>query len=278
MRFRLMVSLAALGAVAGLAIVTSAQAEPPFLARYTKHVEPGILRKHIGLAPRGMRWGLTNEQIARIYDKIFDKEFIPLYQRVQPGPRMQALDAELADQKALIRRSVVYFNDTPTGLDNSPLQGEYSYLNHESMSELTDPHGVVRHFFFFSDRLWKIYDTYHLHPGGPLGTNFNSAIQALTKSFGGPPKIVQADFSKHQNYEEGRWVGSGMIIRAVNRQSENVLGLVYENSAVQDSIASYRPNHMKNANAMDPDVLAVTRPNAPPAPPPTKSKPGHGRR
>lgn len=278
MRVRVMVSLVALGAAASLPLASSARAEPPVLARYRRHVEPGILHKHIGLAPRGMRWGLTNEQIARIYDKIFDKEFVPLYERVQPGPQMQALDTELADKKAWLRRSVIYFNATPTGLDNSPLQGEYSYLNHESMSHLTDSHGVVRHFFFFSNRLWKIYDTYHLRPGGPLGANFQAAIRILTKSFGGPPKMVQADFSKHQNYEEGRWVGSGMIIRAINRQSENALGLVYENRAVQDNIASYRPNHMKNPNAMDPEVLAVTRQNAPPPLHAKKKKRHHRRR
>lgn len=228
---------------------------------------PGELKKRFGLAPRGLAWGLGNDAIAKIYDKIFDEQYVPLYQKVQPGPRMQALDAELAQKKALIRDSLLEFGAVPTGLDNSPLQGEYSYRNKESMSTV-EVGKITRRFFFFDNRLWKVYDEYRLKKDGPLGATFEDATKILTKKFGVAPVMVEADFSKNQNYREAVWHDSATIYRAVDREGEKVLGLVYVDKSVQDNLGRYRTTKATNPNAMDKDVAAVTRPSEDDAPPP----------
>ncbi len=287
MKLRVIATLAVVGLATSVVATESASyAHPSILARFEKKgakkeadkadkkggkLDPGELKKRFGLAPRGMRWGLGNEMVAKIYDKIFDKQYLPLYKKVEPGPRMQALDAELAQKKALIRDSLLEFGTVPTGLDNSPLQGEYTYRNKESMANV-EIGKITRHFFYFDNRLWKIYDEYQLKKGGSLGEDFKDAVKILTKKFGVAPVMVAADFAAHQNYDEAQWHDSATIYRAVNREGEHVLGLVYVDKSVQDSIASYRRNKAKNPNAMDRDVAAATRKAPEPPPPDEKDK------
>ena len=100
---------------------------------------PGSVMKKIGLAPEGLKFGMGLEAIAKLYDKTFDDEYLPLYKKAAPGPETEALDAEIKQKKMEVRRSKVDFGQTPTGVDQTSLKGEYSYANGESMARLTQP-------------------------------------------------------------------------------------------------------------------------------------------
>ena len=176
-----------------------------------KGAQPAQLKKDIRLSPERLRWGLTLQQVAKIYDDEFDAQYAPIYKRTDPGVEMQAIDAEVADKKALIRRMRVDFGATPTGVDQGPLKGEYSYNNGESMSRTQLAGGTQRYFFFFNDKLWKVYDEYKL--GSKLGTGWSAAISALTELFGGAPRIMPAD-SQNRRYDEAIWTTPALQIRA----------------------------------------------------------------
>ncbi len=223
---------------------------------------PGEIKKRIALAPKGMRWQLSLEGVAKLYDKQFDEEFTPLYKKAQPGQEMQMLDAELAEKKALLRRNKLEFGKLPTGVDQGPLKGEYSYNNGESMSKVTLKSGTQRFVFFFSDKLWKIYDEHKLRAGGPLGANFKEAVEILTKRFGLPPVKVEPDYKVGRNFEEAQWKDGQTVIRALNR--EPVLGMVYVDRNVQNNLSTYRKNKVEDPTALDKDVVAVTKKEAPP--------------
>ena len=60
------------------------------------------------------------KQVADAIDKIIDDDYRPQYKDVQPGVRMHALDAQVAEEKAEFRRSRIDFGKLPTGLDASP--------------------------------------------------------------------------------------------------------------------------------------------------------------
>lgn len=229
-------------------------------------IEAGTITKKIALAPKGIQWGMTLEAVAKLYDRIFDEEFLPLYKKAEPGTAQQALDTELSEKKALMRRNKVEFGKLPTGVDNGPLKGEYSYNNGESMSSVTLKSGTKRYVFFFNDKLWKIYDEHKLRQGGPLGENFKEAVGILTKKFGGTPVVLQADFAKGRSFEEAVWKDSSTIIRAVNR--EPVLGMVYVDRSVQENLPSLRRNKPVDPHAMDREVSDVTA-----KPPPETPKP-----
>ncbi|MGE0326047.1 MAG: hypothetical protein AB7K71_04995 [Polyangiaceae bacterium] len=221
--------------------------------------KPGELRKKIRLSPKGLRFGMSNEQIAKLYDKVFEQEFVPLYKRVSPGPRMAALDAELENKKGRLRRSVIDFGKTATGIDETPLAGEYTYQNKESMSRITLRSGTTRHFFFFSDRLWKIYDERPLRKGSQLGKDFKTAVERLTKTMGVGPIMLEPNADEGRRFDEAVWMNDEIIIRLVNREFQNVVGLVYVSKDVQSNIASYRKHKKEDPTKLSKDIKMVTR-------------------
>ncbi len=234
-----------------------------------KAAQPAILKNDIKIAPERLHWGLTLQQVAKIYDDEFDAQYTPIFKRTDPGVEMQSIDAELADKKALIRRMKVDFGVTPTGVDQGPLRGEYSYNNGESMTKTQLPGGTQRYFFLFNDKLWKIYDEYKL--GSKLGTNWSSAISALTALFGGPPKMTPAD--QTHRYDEAVWLTQSTHIRAVNREDQKIIGVVFADRSIQDDLATHRPNHVGNPDAMDSTVRDATTHEPAAAPKPAgKSK------
>jgi hypothetical protein len=221
--------------------------------------KPGA--KKFALSPEGLKWNLGIEGIAKLYDKVFDDEYLPLYKRAAAGPETDALDAELKQRKGELRRSKLEFGDTPTGVDQTALKGEYSYANGESMGRLTLRSGTERYFFFFNDKLWKVYDEHKLKKGSPLGETYESAVKALVGRFGSQPKKVPAN-DKGQMFDENVWVTPDMVIRAIDRG--NIVAVVYADREVQEDLAKRRRNKPKDEHGMDKDVAAALKKAEPP--------------
>lgn len=260
MKLRVIALLSAVGLGALSLAATTASAEggkDGKAAKAAAQGKAGELPKKIQLQPKGLEWGMSIKRISDLYKRVFDAEFLPLYKKAQPGVEMKTLDAELDDKKALILRYRIDFGQLPTGVDSTPLKGEYSYKNGESMTHVMLSNGTTRNFFFFDDKLWKIYDEHPLKSGGKLGENFDEAVKILSKKLGAPPKIVEADF-KSSFFKEGSWQNSELVIRAVDRG--NVLGLVYVDRSVQDSLSKYRKVKQDDeSSGVDSDVSSVLR-------------------
>ncbi len=221
-----------------------------------KAVQSTNLKTDIRISPDRLHWGLSLQQVAKIYDDEFDAQYRPIYQRTDPGIEMQSLDSEVSEKKALIRRSRVDFGATPTGVDQGPLKGEYSYNNGESLAHAQLAGGTQRFFFFFNDKLWKVYDEYKL--GTKLGTNFSAAVAAMTELLGGQPKMLPADPQQGRSFDEAVWATPAMQIRAINREYQKIVAIAYADRSIQDDLASHRPNRLGNANAVDSQVREAT--------------------
>jgi len=220
-------------------------------------------------APKGLRFGFTPDELSEFYAKVWDQEFLALFKKADPSQH-QALEYELQDKKALLKRNLVAFGKLPTGIDQSPLKGEYSYLNGESMTRFTQKSGTRRNFFFFkSVGLWKIYDEYKLRTGGPVGSTFEEAVATLEKKFGKKPKLLKADFEKGRSFDVAEWSDNRIIIRAVNRDYQKILGLVYVNKETEADLGKLRA-HKEAAEPIDAAVKAAT--TKPPAEKPGPKK------
>ncbi len=215
--------------------------------------------KRVALSPEGLKFGMSLESIAKLYDSNFDKEFLPLYKKASPGPETDALDADIKQRKMEVRRSKVEFGQTPTGVDQTPLKGEYSYANGESMGRMTLKSGTERYFFFFSDRLWKVYDAHKLKKGSPLGETYDEAVKKLGPKLGGPGKRMPAKPDAGQSFDETQWTTADMVIRAIDRG--DVVAVVWADREIQEKLPSMRKNKMKDQHAMDPDVASALKKN-----------------
>jgi len=244
----------------GLGVGLLAVAERPALAKAPPAAAggPGVIKESMQISPKGLRWGLSLEEVAKLYDRVIEQEMLPLFRKAQPGLELDALNEEQKNRKGALRRSRIDFGKTPTGVDQSALKGEYSYNNGESLAVMTAPSGTKRHFFFFNDHLWKIYDEHKLKKEGNLGENFQEAVKALSKRFGVAPKMITADYDKGRPFDEAEWKDPDKIIRAVDRGQ--TLAVVYTDRKVQEDLPRYRKVKVETGpEPIDKDVANVTK-------------------
>lgn len=227
---------------------------------------PTLVNKRFKTA-HGVQWGMSPIDVAKQYDRYFERAFLGKYKKAQPGPQRQMLDAELAGKQAELRR-LVKFGSVPTGIDNTPLKGEYTYNNKEALSTLRLKSGTKRHFFFIQQRLWKVYSERKLGPKASVGSSFDDAVRKMTKKLGAPPAVHRRDFAKGRLYKVVEWTDGRTILRMVNREEEGLVGLVKVHTDTFNRLASLRTNQAKETGEIDSDVEMVTRkPDAGPVDP-----------
>ncbi len=270
----------ALALAFGLAIVpygdAGAQGAPP--AKGGKKAptpppptSPAKTSKLIAVSPGTITWGMSPAQVSGVYDKVLEEEWKPKYKKVQPGAAMQALDAELAERKAEIRRSLIKFGDVPTGYDATPLKGEYSYGNKEAVMNVTRD-GRERYFFFIQDKLYKVVDEHKLGEGKPWGKTFGEAIGKLKDYYGVAGRVREPDGSNGLSLKEADWSDGRAHLRASER-SETAIGLIFEDETTVAALPGMRTNKLRDATAIDPAVNDILRkPDAPAGPPPGADK------
>jgi len=258
-----LVAILGMGLVGAVSAVTDAAAAEA--GAKPKAVKAGpaapTVKQPITLTPEGFQLGLSPAQLSEFYDKVLDEDYRPLYKRVSIGPEMKALDAALSDQKQGLRRSKVEFGNLPTGIDNTPLKGEYNYRNNEMMMSLNRA-GITRYFFFFSGRLYKIYDAIPLKEGGEMGATFQDAVTALSKRFGIGGRVLAANAAQGRANTHVDWMDATRRVRAIDRSDENIVGLVIEDRGIADRLAAFRAQNKGDDAAIDPSIQAITRPGA----------------
>jgi hypothetical protein len=254
-------------------MVVEAQAKKKNAAAAPALVGPAVAKKPIAMVPASLKWGMTTKQVESAIDAQLDEAYKPLYQKVSPGVKMRALDAQLLEEKNTFRRSKIEFGKLPTAVDNGPLRGEYSYLNKEWMLSLTRD-GTTRYFFFIGDKLWKMIDEIKLAKGGPLGANFQEAAVKLSTTYGTPGRIIQPKPDLGMFSTVIDWKDATTHVRLIER-GEGAIAIAYEDSATLANIESLRPNKPKQEDAIDPAVAAAIRgpePELGPPPPPADAK------
>jgi hypothetical protein len=221
----------------------------------------------VSLGAKGLKFGMNSLAIARVYDDVFTKHYLPKMRKVGVGPRHEELEAQLDEAKAQLRKSRK-FADLPSGLDQTPLRFEYTYRNNESLSEAEvttkfgqgpDRRSVTfeRHFFFFSDKMWKVYDEFKLGKKGPFGS-YEEAVTHYTGVFGAKPKKVTAEGAHRQDYDMAVWTVGGTIVRLLDRSSEKRLAVVYVDKNVFDHLDNYRKIKPDDGEGLDKDVAKAT--------------------
>lgn len=254
---------------AGLGVLSvmhpsDARADTPKTAASSADNIP-MTKKPIALPLAGVVWGQSPKQVAEALDKIIDEDYRQQYKEVQPGVGMKALDAQVVEDKSQFRRSRIDFGKIPTGVDSTPLRGEYTYQNKEALMTLTRK-GANTHFFFIGDRLWKLIVEYKLTAGSALGKTYTEGVVKLATIYGVPGRVQPPNDTRYVT--EVDWKDGTTHVRAIER-GETALGLAYEDSATVASLPSLRPNKPVDDNGIDPAVAAAVRGASPePGPPP----------
>lgn len=212
-------------------------------------------KKPVNVWPSKLSWGQSSKQVGAVYAGIIDSDYKPQYKKVQPGVQMQQLDAEVEEKKNAFLRSHIEFGKTPTGFDATPLKGEYTYNNKESVMSISR-NGKTRHLFFIGGRLWKIVDKHPLGEKSTWGKDFASAVGKLSKYYGVPGRVLAANPEAGRRFNEVDWQDQSTHLRAVE-YSDTEFALIREDNQILPQLASLRSNTVADPNTIDPAVAAA---------------------
>jgi len=215
--------------------------------------------------------------VVKIYKStggLFDAEYDPVLAKMQPGVRMQALEADRENRKSAFASSFLEFKDTPTGYrrDRASRASTRTVTTKRVMN--LDKDGKRRYFFFIGappgERLWKIYDEIPLNATGPLGATFQEAVTKLNTTLGVAARIRAADESQGNYFTTADWQDTTSHLRALDRSFQKVVAVVMEDRQVLSALAGLRSMKVDDPLAMDPSISAITKggvsdPRLPPA-------------
>lgn len=215
----------------------------------------------IELQPSGIHFGMSPGDVLKMYERVIENDYKDALSKAQPGPALNRVEAAVAESKAAFARSRVDFGDVPTGVDSTPMMGEYSYRNQETMLRVTrrGANGT-RYFFFIRNRLWKLYDEIPLEAAN--GKDFAEISANYAKQYGIAGRLKHANFDANRFSEEVDWQDNTTHLRLVDRTLAmvKVVGLVYEDRGILTRLPGLRTNKPQDMAAVDPAVAAVMAP------------------
>lgn len=206
-----------------------------------------------------LKWGASHADVVKQHNQtggVFDSDYNPQLAKLQPGVKMQALEAERENKKTAFAATWVEFKDTPTGYDQTAIKDEFTYRNKESVMYV-DRDGRRRYFFFIADRLWKLYDEVALGDQGVMGKTFTDVVNKLNQQLGVAGRILAPDPAAGRTQTVVDWQDSSTHLRAIDRGAS--AGLVFEDRPTLGNLAQLRSNKPDDPLAMDPSIAAATR-------------------
>jgi len=227
--------------------------------------------KPIAWEPAALKWGMSVKDVIHVIDDQLEADYKPLFKQVQPGVKMKALEAALAEDKATFRRSKIEFGKLPTGLDATPLKGEYTYRNREMMMTLVR-RGQTRYFFFIQRNLWKFIDEVKLGEGTFYGKGFQDAVVKLSSVLGVPGRLIPPDPAQNRYATEVDWKDAATHLRAIER-NDTSFAIAYEDLQTLANLSTLRSYKPPIENAVDPAVADIMRKDGDSAGPPKSAKP-----
>ena len=249
------VTIAAAGvasASAMLVVVPEAAAQPAG--------EAPTVTSLASLIEHELHFGMSHVEVTDAYNKangLFDREYAPQIARLQPGVDQVQLQADRDSRKANFARSFTLFQTDPTGYDITPLHTEYTYNNGEAIQKIFKD-GKNRFIFYMKDRFWKVYDEIPLRDGGMLGSTYQEALVKLNSTLGVNGRVRAANATTGLPKPEADWQDGTMHLRAVDRSSEHIVGLVLEDKNTVRNLSSLRTNKAADPFAIDPAIAAIT--------------------
>jgi hypothetical protein len=219
----------------------------------------------LALEADGVAFGMSADQVARLYDRWWDRHFVAKYRKTNPGPKTKELDYQLEEQKKVLRR-VTNFDGLTTTYDKADFREEFGHGNGETMSSskvlrrgsAADAKTVsyTRRFFYFHDKLWKVYDEYRLEPQGPLGADFKEATDRVAAALGPKAKRTRGPASQ---WESVMFDAGAERVRLIKLAADRV-AVVRSDNALTKAVLDGRAQHVAAPEVgLDPDTRAALR-------------------
>jgi hypothetical protein len=204
-----------------------------------------------------VRWGMSKADVLKVLKAQIRAEFEQRIKVERDIMRQDALYQEAQDRARRLSGDYVAFDGQKTGWDVSPIRGEFTHGNRETM--LVVAQRTTRDMYFFiQGRLWKWYREY-----SPQALQVNDAGEALAvlQSRFGAGKPQQDRVSDAEAAHQGTtWTDGSTRVTALRRGADACL--ILEDQRTIDQLAvlrhSVQPKNGKRGSAAVIDSILLS--------------------
>jgi hypothetical protein len=179
-----------------------------------------------------LRWGLSEDEVASYVKRKLAERYNAEIKKTHDAAKQAQLKASLKTaQSSLVKAS---FEGSSSRWDHSPVAGEFSYGNNESMLASKDD-GSENYYFFLSGRLWKWYKALDK---SAAGGDFKKFSQSVESKFG-KGHAKKGELTPGQGQTQWiEYIDRNSRMRAADNTKRGGFALIFEEMATVRELAS----------------------------------------
>jgi hypothetical protein len=194
---------------------------------------------HIAVAMGDLRWGLSESEVTSFVKRKLDERYTAQIQKTHDAGKQAKLKSDLKRAQSEVSKGLVEFTGSSSRWDRSPVAGEFTYGNGESMLVAKDE-GSENYYFFLGGRLWKWFKVLDKDAFGH--GDFKKFSQSIESKFG-KGRAKKGELAPGQG--DAQWLeymDRNSRMRAADAGSKRgVFALIFEEMSTVRELASTRP-------------------------------------
>jgi hypothetical protein len=179
-----------------------------------------------------LRWGLSEDEVSSFVKRKLSERYNAEIKKTHDSAKQAQLKAALKTaQSSLVKAN---FEGSSSRWDHSPVAGEFSYGNGESMLVAKDD-GSENYYFFLSGRLWKWYKALDKSAAGGDFKKFTSSVESKF----GKGHAKKGELTPGQGTTQWvEYIDRNSRMRAADNTKRGGFALIFEEMATVHELAS----------------------------------------
>nr|HEX4314075.1 hypothetical protein [Kofleriaceae bacterium] len=240
----------------GAAVAAPQQSKTPPAAKKPPPPKKAVVvsadnKKKLAERMAGFKFGMTKDEVIAVMSKKLDTDYEAKISATEDDAQKDKLRHDKKVELDRIAKSYIKFDGNKTGWDTSIIEDEFAHHTGEAMMERwenSDGKNNRRFFFFYNDKLWKMYISLDTSILPEDQRNFDKFKDLLQQQYGAgdndPGKVT--------------WHTDDFDVRAVDRlKMYGALGLAIEDWKVEKDVMAMRDSKAPPKNDGNAVINAV---------------------
>jgi len=186
-----------------------------------------------------LRWGLSEHEVSSYAQRELAAQYAAQIAKTKDASKQSQLKSELKKAQSEVEKSLTSFEGGRSRWDSSPIAGEFTYDNSESML-VAKGTSSQDYYFFVNGKLWKIVKVLDKQAAG--GGDFKKFTSVTEDKFG-KGRLKKGELTPgHGSTQWLEYLDRNSRLRAAdNTGKRGGFALIYEEMATVRELASTRP-------------------------------------
>jgi hypothetical protein len=210
----------------------------------------------IAIAMGDLRWGLSEREVSSYAKRQLNEHYSAEIAKTKDAGKQSKLKADLKQAQSEVDKSLTNFEGGHSRWDSSPVAGEFTYDNNESMLVAHDKQqGADSYFFFVNGHLWKHVQVLDKHAAGGDFKKFSHNVEDKY----GKGRAKKAEVTPGQGPSQFvEYLDRNSRMRAVDESAKRGgFAMIYEEMATVRELASTRPKQPTRLGGVNDDDEAA---------------------